>query len=91
MAQNGVDRQGAIEQAYELWEKTLHWFFECRKVIPSWGPEIDRQVALYVQGLEDWIIANGVWSFETKRYFGEEAQLVRKTRQVKLLPVRPEA
>ena len=44
MNMNNVDRQEAIEQAGELWRKTLDWFFECRKVVPSWGPEIDRQL-----------------------------------------------
>ena len=91
MAQNGVDRQTAIEQAGELWEKTLHYFFQCRKEVPSWGPEIDRQVALYIQGLEDWIIANAEWSFVTERYFGLDGPLVKKTRQVKLLPQRARA
>ena len=91
MAQNGVDRQGAIELAGELWEKTLHWFFECRKVVPSWGPEIDADVAKYIQGLEDWIIANAEWSFETERYFGKDGPIVRKTRQVKLMPLRRES
>ena len=88
MNQNGVDRQGAIELAGELWEKTLNWFFECRKVVPSWGPEIDRQVALYIQGLEDWIIANAEWSFETERYFGKDAPKIRQTLEVELLPLR---
>ncbi|KAI9057325.1 terpenoid synthase [Trametes sanguinea] len=88
MHMNGVDRQEAIELAGELWRKTLDWFFECRKVVPSWGPEIDRQVALYIQGLEDWIIANAEWSFETERYFGKEGHIVKKTRKVALLPQR---
>ncbi|KAH9902971.1 terpenoid synthase [Cubamyces lactineus] len=91
MNMNNVDRQEAIEQAGELWRKTLDWFFECRKVVPSWGPEIDRQVALYIQGLEDWIIANAEWSFETERYFGKEGHTVKKTRMVALLPQRVRA
>ena len=88
MAQNSVDRQTAIQQAGELWEKTLNWFFECRKVVPSWGPEIDSAVARYIQGLEDWIIANAEWSFETERYFGKDANKIRKSLEVELLPLR---
>ncbi|PIL35634.1 terpene synthase [Ganoderma sinense ZZ0214-1] len=91
MNQNGVDRQEAIEQAGALWEKTLNWYFECRKAVPSWGAEVDRAVALYIQGLDDWIIANAEWSFETERYFGKEGHTVKKTRQVALLPQRPRA
>lgn len=91
MHMNGVDRQDAIELAGELWTKTLEWFFECRKVVPSWGAEIDRQVALYIKGLEDWIIANAEWSFETERYFGKDGHAVKKSRKVALLPQRVRA
>ncbi len=91
MHQNSVDRQEAIEQAGALWEKTLNWYFECRKALPSWGPEVDRDVAHYIQGLDDWIIANAEWSFETERYFGKEGHTVKKTRQIALLPQRPHA
>ena len=88
MNQNGVDRQEAIEQAGALWEKTLNFYFECHKAVPSWGEEVDRDVAVYIQGLKDWIIANAEWSFETERYFGKEAKKIRETLQVELLPLR---
>ena len=88
MHQNNVDRQEAIEQAGELWRKTLDWYFECHKAVPSWGEEVDRAVAQYIQGLDDWIIANAEWSFETERYFGKEGHTVKKTRMVALLPQR---
>ena len=88
MHQNGVDRQEAIEQAGALWEKTLNWYFECRKAVPSWGAEVDRAVAQYIQGLDDWIIANAEWSFETERYFGKDAQKIKQSLEVELLPLR---
>ena len=52
---------------------------------------VDRAVALYIQGLDDWIIANAEWSFETERYFGKEGHTVKKTRQIALLPQRARA
>ncbi|OBZ72577.1 Alpha-muurolene synthase [Grifola frondosa] len=87
----GVDRQGAINLAGELWKQTLDYFMATKETVPSWGPEIDRQVAIYIKGFEDWIIANAEWSFETERYFGKDGHLVRKTRQVELLPLRRKA
>ena len=88
MAANDCDRQTAIQLAYDLWHQTLQYFFRERKQIPSWGEEVDRAVGLYVQGLEDWIIANAEWSFMTERYFGKDAPKIRQTLEVELLPLR---
>ena len=88
MAANDCDRQTAIQLAGDLWRQTLDYFFRERKRIPSWGEEVDRAVALYVQGLEDWIIANAEWSFETERYFGKDAQKIKQSLEVELLPLR---
>jgi hypothetical protein len=40
-------------------------------VLPSWGPEIDEQVKIYVDGLADWIVGSLHWSFDSERYFGK--------------------
>ena len=47
--------------------------------------------ARYIRGLEDWIIANAEWSFETERYRGKKGHTVKKTRQIALLPQRVSA
>ena len=89
MAAHDCDRQEAIGRAYEMWRETLEYFFRTVKTdVPSWGEEVDRDVAVYIQGLKDWIIANAEWSFETERYFGKEAKKIRETLQVELLPLR---
>ncbi|KAH9943692.1 isoprenoid synthase domain-containing protein [Amylocystis lapponica] len=84
----GLDLQSAIYYAGELCNKTIDRFLAGKAALPSWGPEVDAQVALYMQGLEDWISGNGDWSFVTKRYFGEAGPEVRKSLQVELLPLR---
>lgn len=56
-----------------------------REKIPSWGPEIDWQVAAYTQGLADWMAGNLHWSFESERYFGKTGQEVKQTRRVELI------
>lgn len=84
----GLERQAAIDYAGNLCSKTVERFLEGKAALPSWGPEIDAQVQTYVQGLEDWIIANAEWSFMTERYFGKDGPKIRKNLQVTLLPVR---
>ncbi|EPQ52751.1 terpenoid synthase [Gloeophyllum trabeum ATCC 11539] len=57
-----------------------------KKRLPSWGPEVDEAVAGYVRGMENWIIGNLEWSFETQRYFGANHAEVKHTRLITLLP-----
>ncbi|KAI0777943.1 isoprenoid synthase domain-containing protein [Irpex lacteus] len=48
--------------------------------VPSWGKEIDDQVAVYIEHLAGWPRCNDCWNFESGRYL--------KTRLVPLLPKR---
>jgi hypothetical protein len=62
MKHNGLDLQSAIDHVGDLCNQTLTRFNEDWESLPSWGPDIDRQVAIYVNGLASWIIGN-VWWF----------------------------
>ena len=86
-----LELQEAVDFVGMLCKMSIERFEHDRRLLPSWGPEIDRAVAMYVQGLDDWIIANAEWSFVTERYFGKEGPTVKKTRQIALLPQRPRA
>jgi len=86
MKYQGLGLQAAVDFVGELCRQTIDSFMEYQKNIPSWGPELDRDVAMYVQGLQDWIVGSLHWSFITERYFGKDGPEVKKTRIVKLLP-----
>ncbi|KAL0946496.1 hypothetical protein HGRIS_012714 [Hohenbuehelia grisea] len=88
MEYHGHTLQSAIDHVGELCRQTIDAFAENRKSIPSWGPEIDKMVDGYVQGLQDWIVGSLHWSFQTRRYFGQNGAEVKKTRFVKLLPLK---
>jgi hypothetical protein len=61
-------------------------FVEERAKLPSWGPEIDRDVKIYVEGLAAWIIGSLQWSYLTARYFGDSGLDIKRHRIVELLP-----
>ncbi|OSC97804.1 terpenoid synthase [Trametes coccinea BRFM310] len=86
--QQKLDLQSAIDYVGELCMGCVDRFQRLREQLPSWGPEIDEQVQVYVEGLGDWMIGNLVWSFETERYFGKTGPDVRKALSVALLPRR---
>ena len=88
MNEQGLDLQAAVDLVGELCKQTMDQFNEDRAQLPSWGADVDRDVAVYVQGLADWIVGSLHWSFESERYFGKGGREVKKSRVVNLLPRR---
>ncbi|KAJ3567287.1 hypothetical protein NP233_g6469 [Leucocoprinus birnbaumii] len=91
MNERGLDLQEAVDFVGEMCKSAIDRFIKERDSLPSWGPEIDRQVKAYAQGLADWIVGSLHWSFESTRYFGKNGRKIKQTRIVELLPLRPEA
>ena len=88
MHQYGVDLQTSVDIVGNMCKASIDRFNEERARLPSWGAKIDRDVAIYVDGLANWIVGSLHWSFESERYFGKSGRQVKATRIVDLLPVR---
>jgi hypothetical protein len=88
MKQEGLSLQAAVDFVGELCQQSIDRFVAERASLPSWDPEIDRQVDIYVDGLADWIVGSLHWSFESERYFGKTGLEIKNTRTVNLLPRR---
>ena len=89
MREQELDLQGAVDYVGALCQGTIQRFEDNRAMLPSWGDELDKQVATYVEGLQNWIVGSLHWSFDSERYFGKEGLRVKQNRVVKLLPKRP--
>lgn len=89
MAHYGMDVQEAFNKVGELCSETMHTFAENLKLVPSFGDEqLDKDVQLYIRGLQDWISGSLHWSFKTERYFGKHGERVKRTRTIKLMKKR---
>lgn len=88
MEEHKLDLQPALDFAGDLCHRSIARFEVDRRSLPSWGPEIDRDVKIYVQGMQDWIVGSLHWSFTTKRYFGIHGEEVKKHRTIQLLSSR---
>ncbi|KZO97574.1 terpenoid synthase [Calocera viscosa TUFC12733] len=88
MKEKAFAMQEAIDFVGEMCHARLRDFAEDRKKLPSWGNPIDRDVAAYVQGLADWVVATFHWSFASRRYFGDKGEEIKRHRVVELLPSR---
>ena len=80
--------QEAVDFIGDLCKKSIDRFIEVRARLPSWGPEIDAQVQVYVQGLADCIACSLHWSFDSERYFAKKGGQIKKSGIVELAPVR---
>lgn len=81
-----LDLEGAMEWVAHRHVDLERKFFRAAASLPSWGPEIDDQVAEYQNGLGNWVRANDQWSFESERYFGKMGLKILKGRVLALLP-----
>jgi alpha-muurolene/germacrene-A/gamma-muurolene synthase len=86
MTNDGLSLQQAVDRIGELCEQTIDAFVENQARVPEWGDVVvDRDVKLYVNGLQEWIVGSLHWSFMTTRYFGDNGGEVKATRIVELL------
>ncbi|KAH7886425.1 terpenoid synthase [Phlebopus sp. FC_14] len=80
----GTDLHGASQWIEEYSAGIEAQFLNAIALLPTWGEEVDRQVAKYVYGLGNWARANDAWSFEGERYFGKDGLRIQKSRKVML-------
>jgi alpha-muurolene/germacrene-A/gamma-muurolene/(+)-delta-cadinol synthase len=80
--------QDAVDRVGDMCCGVLDTFQNNLKLLPKWGPHIDKDVESYIRGLESWLIACLHWSFLSGRYFGAKGQEIKKTRVVELLASR---
>ncbi|KAI0062662.1 terpenoid synthase [Artomyces pyxidatus] len=86
MHEEKTDIKGATDWVVR-YHKTLETrFMELYEQVPKFGEPVDSQLALYVDGLGNWIRANDEWNFESERYFGKKGPEIKKTRWVTLMP-----
>jgi hypothetical protein len=88
MREQGLNLQGAVDYIGRLCKCSIQRFEDNRDILPSWGNELDRQVAIYVEGLQNWIVGSLHWSFDSTRYFGKDGHKIKQDRVIKLLPKR---
>ncbi|KAG1868648.1 isoprenoid synthase domain-containing protein [Suillus subluteus] len=88
MHDRGLDLQGAMDYAGQMCKDAIRRFESNHAILPSWGEEVDSQMAIYVKGMQNWMIGSLHWHFESARYFGKDGHAVKHDRIVKLLPKR---
>lgn len=84
MREKNIGLQAASDLIGAHFEALMKRFMDTKKLLPSFGGDLDLAVAKYVEAMEHWVIGNLEWSFESQRYFGTEHDRVKETLVVKL-------
>ncbi|KAG1887246.1 isoprenoid synthase domain-containing protein [Suillus subluteus] len=82
MDDRGLDLQGAIDYTAQMCKDAIQRF-------ESNQEEVDRQVAIYVEGMQNWMVDSLHWHLDSIRFSGTDGYAVKQDRIVKLLPKRP--
>jgi hypothetical protein len=83
MCNDNTSFQEAIDHSGLLVKAQIDLFIEGEASIRTFGVDVDPKVGAYIMGLEQWIVGSTNWSFDAGRYFGQNAENVKKTRVVK--------
>lgn len=86
MREFNIGLDAAMDWVVKYHAEVQKTFLQGLKRVPSWGPDLDRQVQQYLDGLANWARGNACWHFESGRYFGSKCLEVQRTRMVPLLP-----
>ena len=92
MHQHKTDIQGAMNWVHDYHKEVEAKFMDLyENKFPKFGEPVDTELALYVDGIGNWVRSNDQWNYESERYFGKKAPEIGRTRWVTLLPKeRPE-
>ncbi|KAK7048258.1 isoprenoid synthase domain-containing protein [Favolaschia claudopus] len=88
MVNEHTDIAGGIQWISDYHDEIVEHFLRVREDVinkngfPSWGTDIDDQVAKYIDGLGQWIRGHDEWNFGSGRYFGARGLEIQKTRAV---------
>lgn len=73
MHYNGLSLQEATDHVGFMYQGLIQQMLQGKASLPSYGASVDVQLQKYMKGLEDWVVGSLHWSYESVRYFGEEA------------------
>lgn len=88
MNEKQCNLQTAADLVGERFQFLIDGFLADKARLRSWGPEVDPHIAKNVMAMENWVVGNLNWSFETHRYFGRDREEIERTLVVKLKPTR---
>lgn len=80
MREQDIDLPEAMDWILKYGQEVVKSFNANVAALPSWGPEVDDKVRIYVDGIAQNIRGVDDWTFESQRYFGTRGAEIKATR-----------
>ena len=84
MAEYHLGLQDALNWLETYTDAVVSRFLCDLKQVPSWDPDTDRKVQMYIDGVGQWVRGNDDWPYETKRYYGDDGLRIRDDRILRI-------
>jgi hypothetical protein len=84
MAEYRMGLQDALNWLGTYTDGVVSRFLSNLKKIPSWDPDTDRKVQMYIDGVGQWVRGNDDWAYEAKRYYGDDRLRIREDRILRI-------
>ncbi|KAK3994268.1 terpenoid synthase [Cladorrhinum sp. PSN332] len=85
----GLSVQEAFDWIGRYHDGLMQEFLSLYEDFPTFseeGEQVNREIKEYLDDLGRWVRGNDCWSFESKRYFGNEGRKIQNSRAFELLP-----
>ncbi|KAF5346490.1 hypothetical protein D9756_010111 [Leucocoprinus leucothites] len=86
MREQNISLPEAMEWILNYGQRVVKSFNANVAALPSWGPDVDRRVQIYVAGIAQNIRGVDDWTFESHRYFGSKGLEIKLTRTMSPFP-----
>lgn len=63
MVENNLDLQGGVDLLTDMLAKRVDEYVELKNQLPSWGPEVDGPLAIYLKNLEHFVQGTVLWYY----------------------------
>jgi hypothetical protein len=77
MHDRGLDLQGAMDYAGQMCKDAIQRFESNCAILPSWDEEVDRQVAIQVEALQNFMAGNLHWHLDAPRYGAKPDRIIQ--------------
>ena len=84
MQSKRISAQSAMDEAAEIYKELGNTALSHKGKIKSFGSENDTAIRSYIHGLEQWVCGHAPWYLESRRYYGEKVEEVKKSGKVRL-------
>ncbi|KAF9033606.1 isoprenoid synthase domain-containing protein [Panaeolus papilionaceus] len=85
MNEHKIDLQAALYWLSGYATRTVARFMSDRAKLPSYGPEVDAAISVFIDRMGRCVRGYDAWSYETDRYYGKNGLTVQKTRRAVLM------